>query len=286
MKIGFAGAGKVGTTLGKYFQIKGCQIAGYFSHSIESAKKASEFTSSKCYWNIDDLLVECDALFLTLPDKCIKEVYSALLKENLKGKLLCHCSGLLSCKDVFANAEKYGAFVCSVHPLFAISDKKKSYGEIADGFFTLEGCPMGVEMAGKLLEKCCNPYEIIDEKCKHKYHLSASIVSNLVVGLLDMGINLMTQCGFSRENALKALYPLVTNNAENVMKNDVVKSLTGPVQRGDYETVEKHLSCLSGEEREIYILLSKKILAIAKKKNISTDYSKTEELLREEKYEK
>ena len=54
--------------------------------------------------------------------------------------------------------------------------------------------------------------------------MSATIGSNLVVGLLDFCISTLVDCGFTRENALKALTPIVTNNVKNVMENDVVST--------------------------------------------------------------
>lgn len=280
MKIGFVGAGKVGFTLGKYFQSNGNTVVGYFSKSVQSAKSAAEFTQSKRFDNVNTLLSCCDALFLTVPDNNIKEVYSSLSKQAIKGKLICHCSGVMSADEAFEDAEKFGAMICSVHPLFAISDKYKSYIHIADGFFTVEGCKNGVKSVSEILNICGNGYQIIDKSKKQLYHLSATISSNLVVGLLDFGVSTLKKCGFSRENALKALTPIVTNNVNNVMQTDVVNSLTGPVERCDTNTIEKHLNCLTGEEKEIYTLLSKRILSIGKEKNKNRDYSDLELLLK------
>lgn len=279
MKIGFVGAGKVGFTLGKYFQSKGISVVGYFSKNITSAKKASSFTNTSCFESINDLVRNCDALFLTVPDNNIRDVYSSLSKQAIKGKLICHCSGVMSAKEAFDDAEDFGAMICSVHPLFAISDKYKSYCEIADGFFSVEGSALGVKLVTDILKKCGNDFQIIYKSMKHKYHLSATIGSNLVVGLLDFCISTLVDCGFTRENALKALTPIVTNNVKNVMENDVVSSLTGPVERCDTNTVTKHLNCLSGEEKEIYTLLSKRILSISKVKNENRDYSELQVLL-------
>ncbi|MGN1132636.1 MAG: Rossmann-like and DUF2520 domain-containing protein [Ruminococcus sp.] len=286
MKIGFAGAGKVGFTLGKYFQSAGIEIAGYFSKSTESASKAAEFTHSACYDDINILTKECDALFLTVPDKCIGEVYSSLSKQAIKGKLICHCSGVTTAWEAFPDAESHGALICSVHPLFAISHKKKSYGEIAGGFFTLEGSEKGVKLMSFILDKCKNPYQVIKSEDKVRYHMAASMASNLVVGLVDMSIENLVGCGFTRENALKALAPLVTKNIDHIFQCDVEKSLTGPVERCDEETVKKHLSVLdSKDDFLVYKVLSKRILEIAKSKNKEKDYKTLENILKGKEYE-
>lgn len=72
MKIGFFGAGKVGFTLGKYFRMHGVEVIGYYSHSIQSAKEAAEFTQSQTFIDIEELLAASDVLFFTLPDGVIR----------------------------------------------------------------------------------------------------------------------------------------------------------------------------------------------------------------------
>ena len=74
MKVGFIGAGKVGFSLGKYFKEKNVDVTGYYSKSPESAKSAADFTNTKAYDAISDLLRESDTLFITVPDQNIGEV--------------------------------------------------------------------------------------------------------------------------------------------------------------------------------------------------------------------
>lgn len=77
MKIGFIGAGKVGFSLGKYLQNNCSQndveIVGYFSKSLKSAKSAADFTSTKLYINLKNILKDSDTLFLTVPDGSISQ---------------------------------------------------------------------------------------------------------------------------------------------------------------------------------------------------------------------
>ena len=90
MNIGFIGAGKVGFSLGKYFSAHNLSVAGYYSRSADSARQAAIFTGSKFYETPDKLLEESDAVFLTVPDGCIAETFSALPKEKIRSKILCH----------------------------------------------------------------------------------------------------------------------------------------------------------------------------------------------------
>jgi predicted short-subunit dehydrogenase-like oxidoreductase (DUF2520 family) len=274
MKIGFIGAGKVGVTLGKYFKSKGITVTGFYSRNAENAKAAANFTSTNYFETLERIVKSSDTLFLTVTDSCISEVYASLSKKDIKGKLICHCSGALSAKEVFCNAENAGISICSVHPLLAISDKYMSYGIMEGGFFTIEGSPLGVEKISQLLNFCKNPLTVIKAENKNLYHCSAAIASNLVNGLIDISLGMLTKCGFTREKALQAIAPIITSNILNIAENDTILSLTGPVERCDLNTVKKHLLCFTDEkEKEIYRLISEKLVTIAEQKHPERDYS-------------
>ena len=76
-----------------------------------------------------------------------------------------------------------------------------------------------------------------------------------------------------------ALHPLMQGNLDAIMEKDTVEALTGPAERADVDTVAAHLNALSGDEWEIYRLLTKKLVTIAKQKNPERDYRQLEDLL-------
>lgn len=73
--------------------------------------------------------------------------------------------------------------------------------------------------------------------------------------------------------------PFISTNASHLMTAGLEDSLTGPVERSDVQTVKKHLQELTGDDREIYRLLSRKALAIAKRKNPKRNYEDLEHTL-------
>lgn len=271
MDIGFIGAGKVGISLGKYLKEHQVHITGYYSRSPVSAKEAAEFTDSKDYQSIDKLVDESEVIFLTVPDGQIEGVWQQIKDLPVGGKIICHCSGALS-SAVFSEISQRGAFGYSIHPLFAVSDRFQSYKELSQACFTMEGAEERLgEMAG-LIRKCGNSLEIIAPSVKPKYHAAAVAASNLVAALCDLAGEMLLDCGFSKENAAKALMPLFLGNARAVAEKGAEEALTGPVERGDVKTVEQHLSLLTGSEREIYRLLSLKAADIAGRKHPDRDY--------------
>ncbi|CBK89195.1 Phosphoglycerate dehydrogenase and related dehydrogenases [Faecalitalea cylindroides T2-87] len=96
MRAGFIGAGKVGFSLGKYLKENGVEITGYFSKSPESAKSAADFTNTKLYKSIENILSDSDTLFITVPDGQISKVWDYMKNLDIKNKNICHCSGSIS----------------------------------------------------------------------------------------------------------------------------------------------------------------------------------------------
>ena len=312
LKTGFIGAGKVGTSLGKYFAEAdpqaGMTVEGYYSRSRDSAEDAARFTGTKAFDNMEALVKECDVIFLTVPDGSISGCWQQLSGYDIKGKSICHCSGAMAAADAFNGIEETGAFGYSVHPLFAVSDRYSAYRELADVFFTIEGgssCLKITEnraaagaadstysgegkknlyMIKDFLEAMGNPVRIIDGRDKTMYHCAAAMASNLVCGLIDQSLELMTRCGFTNDEAIRALAPILTGNMAHIAQDGPTASLTGPIERNDTITVKKHLECLEDDsEREMYRLVSSRLVRMAQQRHPDRDYAGMTELLRKEK---
>lgn len=278
IKFGFIGAGKVGFSLGKYLKENNIDISGYYSKSQHSSKEAAIFTNTRQYNNLEDLIKNSDAIFITTPDNQIADVWNEIKKLPIKEKLICHCSGSIS-SEVFSNINNNGAYGYSIHPMFAISDKYNSYKNLSQAFITIEGHEKYIENLRILFLHLGNDVAIIKKENKILYHAASVTVSNLVLGLINNSINYLEECGFTQEMAIKALYPLIENNLRNVKERGAVNSLTGPIERGDLSTVINHLNVIPEEDKELYRLLSKNILKIAKVKNLNRDYKNLEEYL-------
>ena len=281
IKFGFIGAGKVGFSLGKYLKENNINISGYYSKSQHSAKEAAIFTNTQQYNNLEDLIKNSDAIFITTPDNQIADVWNEIKKLPIKEKLICHCSGSIS-SEVFSNINNHGAYGYSIHPMFAISDKYNSYKDLSKAFITIEGHKKYIEYFKVLFSSFDNSVAIINKDNKTLYHAAAVTVSNLVLGLINNGINYLEQCGFTKETAINALYPLIEFNLKNIKENGIINSLTGPIERGDLSTVINHLNVLNEEDKDLYKLLSKNVLKIAKIKNSDRDYKNLEEYLGDE----
>ena len=250
MKTGFIGAGKVGFSLGKMFAESGLPLTGYYSRQREAAQEAAAFTGTRAYSDLCELVQDSDAIFLTVPDRAI--------------------------------IEETGALGLSIHPLFPVSSRYDSYRELADAFFCLEGEKSAIPAWKTQLECCGCTVQTIDAAVKPLYHAACATASNLVCALVQQSIDELTRCGFSQEDALRALTPLIRSNTARLLAVGPTEALTGPGERNDCETVKKHLACLTeGNERALYTAATRKLIEIAVGRHPEADYGALRELTEE-----
>lgn len=285
MKIGIIGAGRVGCSIGKYLRTKDIELAGYYDVDSAAAKEAAEFTRTESFDSLKQLADQSQIIFITTPDSFIIPVWEQLKELSLTNQIICHCSGALS-SDSFSGRESMSVSCCSIHPMLPFSNKFSSYQQLEHAFFTVEGHPHAVQVITDLLTSYGNEVCRIDAAAKPEYHAAASILSNQVIAVLDTGYRLLEDCGFSREKAVAATAALVRQNIENVLSQGCVHALTGPIERGDVATVEKHLHCLNTEDAALYRMLGTRLLAIAEGKNPAQNYENMEHVLNAVAYEK
>lgn len=252
MKVGIIGGGKVGSCLAGYLKKAGCLVA-ITAASAEHCKKLSEQFATPICDNVK--LVEIsDVVLLTVPDRRIADVAKQLCDggASLLGKIILHCSGSLGLEPLDV-VQKNGAYVGSLHPLQSF----------AGGVVDLNGVYIAVDgdakalTAAKELAKILNGNSFfVPASERAAYHAAACICSNYAVAVEAMAQKLMSRWTGSDEAAWQALVPLFKGTAANLLKTENPGTvLTGPIARGDVETVEKHLAVMPDELTNVYCSL-------------------------------
>jgi predicted short-subunit dehydrogenase-like oxidoreductase (DUF2520 family) len=284
-KIGFIGAGKVGFSLGRHIREKSDNTFttfGYYSRSRGSAEAAASFTGGKAFETPEELAEECDIILLTVPDGQITDVWNMLIPNIRAGHIIGHLSGALD-SNIFSYSSETplagSCFFGSIHSILSLYDKDTSFSKLPGAYFTIEGDENFIDFAKALLSMLGNPFCTIDKSKKVLYHAASVMVSNLVNALTYKGMDVLKNCGLDDEFAENAWRSLFLGNAENISLRGPVLALTGPVERADAATVEKHLETLSGETREIYLLLSRILIEAAGSKNPERDFSELRKVL-------
>ena len=141
-----------------------------------------------------------------------------------------------------------------------------------------------MQKATGLLEDMGNKTYTVDKEKKPLYHTALAMASNHLMGLLYTSTELLKDCGFSEHASYALIAPLMLDNLKNALENGVEQALTGAIERGDADTVEKHLCIPDAQAKEIYKALGIKVLQIAKSKNknktqLSENYKIIERML-------
>jgi predicted short-subunit dehydrogenase-like oxidoreductase (DUF2520 family) len=103
---------------------------------------------------------------------------------------------------------------------------------------------------------------------KALYHAACSVASNLLVPLFDLACGLLREIGIGDRDAVEMLWPLAEGTLRGVKQLDRAEALTGPISRGDVETVRRHLHALEKypAARKIYRLLGAEALRLARRR--------------------
>ncbi|MBN1074295.1 DUF2520 domain-containing protein [Clostridium botulinum] len=278
INIGFIGPGKVGVSLGRYFTHKGLNVIGFYGRDLENTMKAANITKSKIYFSLKDIIEESNILFITTPDDTISIIDTEIsnFNLNLKNKSICHTSGSLS-SNLLSNVRRSGALTYSIHPIYAFSNQNTNLKDLETIYFSIESNNVDEKCEIiALMKSLNNKYFIRNIESSSSYHLATVLVSNLVLSLLQIGTNYFEEFELSEKESLEALKPLINGNINNIFENGFVKSLTGPVSRGDIIPIKKHLSSINKDHKEIYKKLSLNLLnlvALKEKTNTLNNFN-------------
>lgn len=271
MKIGFIGAGKVGSGFGIYLGSKGFDVVGYFDTNIEASEMASKNAGGVRFENVDDLLRASDLIFITTPDDFIKTVCDQIVKSLSfkQNAMVAHMSGAADC-SLLESARSKGAEVFSLHPLQAFADAEKVSKQLKGTYFGLETTTEVSHKLEAFMLKLGNPYFRLESGQKANYHMAAVVVSNYMTTLMEFGLSLFEKAGIDRSQGFEALLPLIQGALQNIQSYGPAKALTGPIARGDATTIEKHLEAFKMNDvgEDFYRFMACETLKLAEKEKL------------------
>jgi predicted short-subunit dehydrogenase-like oxidoreductase (DUF2520 family) len=176
-------------------------------------------------------------VIVATPDAAIDATAAALAPSVRPDALVIHLSGARGLDALSAVSASVGA----LHPLQTFPSVEAGRARLAGSWCAIAGDPQVRVLADQLELTAVE----IDDADRARYHAAACIASNHLVALLD-------QVRRVAPIPLEAFLPLVRATVENVAAVGPAAALTGPVARGDVETVRRHLEVLSGSDRDAY----------------------------------
>jgi predicted short-subunit dehydrogenase-like oxidoreductase (DUF2520 family) len=205
-----------------------------------------------------------EGVLLTVPDDVLPELAHALAAQGPApaGCAALHCSGALSA-ELLAPLHARGFAVGSMHPLQAIAHPLTGAERLPGSAFAISGEPEAAAFARRLVASLGGRVLEVAVSRRPAYHAAAVLASNGLAALLAAAGRLLIQSGVPSGDALPALLPLVRGSLANFEELGIAQGLTGPVSRGDLETVRLHLATLSGRDRPLYRALSRELTELA-----------------------
>lgn len=211
-------------------------------------------------------------VLLTVPDDALPEIAHALAAQGpAPGRCVAlHCSGTLS-GDVLAPLHERGYQVGSLHPLQSLAHPVSGAERLTGSWFSVSGEAEALAAARRLVAPLSGrPLEIPVTR-RPLYHAAAAVASNYLPVLLATAARLMVHAGVAEEDAVPALVPLMRGTLENIDELGLARALTGPVARGDVETVRSHLRSLPEGEAVLYRVLGGEAVRVAEAQGLDAE---------------
>jgi predicted short-subunit dehydrogenase-like oxidoreductase (DUF2520 family) len=244
------GPGRVGAALARCLVGAGWALCGVAARSEASARRAVEWIGAgRACRDAAEAAGSAPLVLLTVPDRAIEPVARSVAHDLREGSVVLHASGALS-SDVLACARPAAA-VGALHPLQSFASPEQAL-EILPGSCL---CFEGDEAAGRVAEQIAavlgGPLVRIRPEAKALYHAAACVACNYLVALEAAAVAMLERAGIPRDKALPMLLPLVRGTVANLEQLGLPHALTGPIARGDWETVQSHREALASQLPEL-----------------------------------
>jgi predicted short-subunit dehydrogenase-like oxidoreductase (DUF2520 family) len=239
-RIGVVGAGRVGAVLSAALRAAGHEVVAAAGESAASRDRIDALLPGVRRAKPTDVARSCELLLLTVPDDMLENVVTTMVGAGAirSGQVVCHTSGRHGLA-VLASAEEVGARPLALHPAMTFTGTSLDLER-------LSGCVYGVTardedraLAQSLVDDLGGHAVWVPEDKRTLYHAGLAHGANHLVTLVSQAMELLAASG--AEDPAAMLRPLLTASLENALVSGDA-ALTGPIVRGDVNTVAAHLT--------------------------------------------
>jgi len=257
MHINLIGPGRLGKALVQSLTHAGEHtLLAVYHPDIARAQQAVDAIGQGTPINNLSLLPKADITLITCPDDVMASLVDKLAEAAVvaPNSIIMHLSGILS-SDVLMPLKQQGAWIASVHPLKAF--RKTTQPETTafqDVHCGIEGNSKAIKILTPLWQAMGAQLFTLNSEKKAAYHAAAVMASNYLVTLAAEASELFKSSGVPPQNAREICLQLMQTSLDNLKQTDTPeKALTGPLVRGDVQTIEQHLDAISsGKTKNLY----------------------------------
>jgi len=266
LRVGVIGVGRVGSVMAAALQSAGHPVVAAHAVSEKSLDRVARFLPATDVVPVSDVIAAADLILVAVPDAEIESVVAGIAKTIgfRPGQFVIHPSGRHGLA-ILQPAVAQGAIALAIHPAMTFT------GSLTDRA-RLQSCPFGVTATPEtravaealVVEMGGEPFWIKDQD-RATYHAALSHASNHLNTIISQSRKILSDIGIDQPGIF--LSPLVHTSAENALSLGL-STLTGPISRGDTETVSAHLAALVGSTvRDSYIQLAFATIELAESAN-------------------
>ncbi|MEX2100643.1 MAG: DUF2520 domain-containing protein [Acidimicrobiia bacterium] len=250
------GPGRAGTTLAIALTERGWRcvaVAGRTPDAPSVLAAAARLGAAAC--PIESAGREAELVLVATPDSAIADAAAGLAPSLEDRALVLHLSGACTRAELDKlRLLRADVALGSLHPLQSFPTPELGIERLPGSWCAVDGPPAVERLAVSL---GLRPFRI-DDSQRVAYHAAATVASNHLVALMGQVARLAEAAGVPPA----ALLPLVRSTLENVDSLGPADALTGPIARGDVDTVARHLDALPADERAVYRALALEALRL------------------------
>lgn len=240
LRVGVIGAGRVGAVLAAALRAQGHQIVSVAGESDASRGRAAALLAGVPLAKPTAVARSCDLLLLTVPDDMLDNVVTQLAASGSlrPGQYVVHTSGSHGLR-VLTPATRLGARPVALHPAMTFTGTSLDLDRLADCVFGVTAGPDERPLAEALVADLGGSVTWVDEDRRGLYHAGLAHGANHLVTLVAQAMELLGAAGADDPAAI--LRPLLGAALDNALAEGDA-ALTGPIVRGDVNTVRAHLT--------------------------------------------
>ncbi len=189
-----------------------------------------------------------DLVLLCVPDGQIAAVAASI--DPVEGTVVAHCAGSLGLDVLDPHPDR-----ATLHPLVSLPSAELGAARLRGAWFGVSGHPV----AGRVVDALGGRSVEVSDEDRATYHAAAVVASNHLVALLGQVERIAADVGVP----LEAFLALASGSLDNVGTLGPAAALTGPVARGDWATVRRHLDAIDPGERAAYLEMVRAAAALA-----------------------
>lgn len=263
--VALIGPGRAGTTVVLALAGRGWDVTGVAGRAPDAPSTVS---TAACLDAPAVLVSEAgrgaSLVVVATPDAAIESAARTVAPSLEPGALVVHLSGARGLEVFEALLEKRpDVRIGALHPLQSFPSASAGLDRLPGAWAAVTGDPQVRDLAASIELR---PFDLPDSE-RVRYHAAAVVASNHLVALLGQVQRMAAACGVPFE----AFAPLARASLENAFRLGPSAALTGPVARGDLQTVERHLADMAPGERDAYRALAREAARLVAKRDSALD---------------